>query len=196
MLGAHLAGEPVGTRGFEEREGPLRDLDDADLWDALLDRMVTLNDVAAAAEEADADTDVAWTGRTMKVPWFAEHMREELAATAQRLLADRGSVVVTDDRDLLDRVEVLRGRRHRLNLRSHLLAFRRRGSQELPDVVLRERRSVQFLGSGRIVRVERGHHLPVVAGRVDDRIHGVCRSNPRRGAQRHCRTTNRGCQFA
>ncbi|MEM6105679.1 maleylpyruvate isomerase N-terminal domain-containing protein [Mycobacterium sp. 050272] len=78
VLGAHLAGEPVGTRGFEEREGPLRDLDDADLWDALLDRMATLNDVAATAEEADADTDVAWTGRTMKVPWFAEHMREEL----------------------------------------------------------------------------------------------------------------------
>jgi hypothetical protein len=26
----------------------------------------------------EADMDVAWTGRTMKVPWFAEHMREEL----------------------------------------------------------------------------------------------------------------------
>src|SRR5262249_13752176 len=78
VLGAHLEGEPVGTRGFEEREGPLRDLDDADLWDALLDRMATLNDVAAAADEVDADTDVAWTGRTMKAPWFAEHMREEL----------------------------------------------------------------------------------------------------------------------
>jgi hypothetical protein len=78
VLGAHLEGEPVGTRGFEEREAPLRDLDDADLWDALTDRMATLNDVAAAAEEVPADTDVAWTGRTMKVPWFAEHMREEL----------------------------------------------------------------------------------------------------------------------
>jgi hypothetical protein len=55
VLGAHLEGEPVGTRGFEEREGPLRDLNDADLWDALTDRMATL-----------------------KVPWFAEHMREEL----------------------------------------------------------------------------------------------------------------------
>ena len=81
MLGGHLAGEPVGTRGFEEREGPLRDLDDADLRDALTERMATLSDVAAAAERiagVPADTDVAWTGRTMKVPWFAEHMREEL----------------------------------------------------------------------------------------------------------------------
>lgn len=78
VLGGHLAGEPVATRGFEEREGPLRALNDADLWDALLDRMATLNEVAVAAEAVPADTDVAWTGRTMKVPWFAEHMREEL----------------------------------------------------------------------------------------------------------------------
>jgi hypothetical protein len=78
VLGAHLGGEPVGTRGFEEREGPLRALNDADLWDALHDRMATLNEVAAAADDVPADTDVAWTGRTMKAPWFAEHMREEL----------------------------------------------------------------------------------------------------------------------
>ena len=78
VLGAHLEGESVGTRSFEEREGPLRALNDSDLWDALHDRMATLNDVAAAADGVPADTDVAWTGRTMKVPWFAEHMREEL----------------------------------------------------------------------------------------------------------------------
>lgn len=78
VLAAHLAGEAVGTRGFEEREGPLRALNDADLWDALLDRMATLSRTAAAADEVPQDTDVAWTGRTMKVPWFAEHMREEL----------------------------------------------------------------------------------------------------------------------
>ena len=78
VLGAHLEGEPVGTRGFEEREAPLRALNDADLWDALQDRMAALNEVAVAGDEVPADTDVPWTGRTMKVPWFAEHMREEL----------------------------------------------------------------------------------------------------------------------
>jgi hypothetical protein len=78
VLGAHLEGEPVGTRRFEEREGPLRALNDADLWDALRDRMATLNEVATAADDVPAETDVAWTGRTMKAPWFAEHMREEL----------------------------------------------------------------------------------------------------------------------
>ena len=78
MLGAHLGGEPVATRGFEEREAPLRALNDADLWDALEGRMAALNEVAVAGDAVPADTDVAWTGRTMKVPWFAEHMREEL----------------------------------------------------------------------------------------------------------------------
>src|ERR1700757_383725 len=62
VLGAHLGGEPVGTRGFEEREGPLRALNDADLWDALHDRMATLNEVAAAAEDVPPETDIAWTG--------------------------------------------------------------------------------------------------------------------------------------
>lgn len=78
VLGAHLRGEPVATRGFAEREGPLRALNDADLWDVLHDRMAALDEVAAAAEGVSADSDVAWTGRTMRVPWFAEHMREEL----------------------------------------------------------------------------------------------------------------------
>ncbi len=88
VLGAHLDGQPVATRGFEEREGPLRALNDADLWDALLDRMATLNDVAVAAEGVPADTDVAWTGRTMKVPWFAEHMREELVLHSWDITGD------------------------------------------------------------------------------------------------------------
>jgi Mycothiol maleylpyruvate isomerase N-terminal domain len=78
VLAAHLEGQPVSTRGFEEREGPLCAMNDTDLWDALHVRMATLNQVAAAGDEVPADTDVAWTGRTMKVPWFAEHMREEL----------------------------------------------------------------------------------------------------------------------
>ncbi len=48
-----------------------------DLWDALHDRMARLNEVAEAADVIPADTDVAWTGRTTKPPWFAEHIREE-----------------------------------------------------------------------------------------------------------------------
>jgi Mycothiol maleylpyruvate isomerase N-terminal domain len=88
VLGAHLEGEPVDTRPFEEREGPLRALDDGDLWDALHDRMATLDEVAAAAEAVSPDTDVAWTGRTMKVPWFAEHMREELVLHAWDITGD------------------------------------------------------------------------------------------------------------
>src|SRR6201996_6130312 len=78
VLGGHLAGEPVATRGFEEREAPLRAMNETDLWAALHTNMAMLNGVAEAADDIPAETDVAWTGRTMKVPWFAEHMREEL----------------------------------------------------------------------------------------------------------------------
>ena len=77
-LAGHLTGEPVKTRGFEEREAPYRDMNVDDLWDTLTRRMAELGDVARAGEQLPDDTDVAWTGRTMKVPWFAEHMREEL----------------------------------------------------------------------------------------------------------------------
>ena len=41
--------------------------------------MVELGRVAQAGQTGPADTDVAWTGRTMKVSWFAERMREEIA---------------------------------------------------------------------------------------------------------------------
>jgi hypothetical protein len=92
VLGAHLAGEPVDTRLFEEREGPLHAMNDADLWVALQDRMAKLNEVAAAADEIPADTDVGWTGRTMKVPWFAEHMREELVLHGWDITGDDGDI--------------------------------------------------------------------------------------------------------
>jgi hypothetical protein len=77
VLGAHLEGETVETRGFQ-REDPFRAMNDTDLWAALHEKMAMLNEVAEAADDVSANTDVAWTGRTMKVPWFAEHMREEL----------------------------------------------------------------------------------------------------------------------
>lgn len=79
VLAGHLTGEPVPTRGFEEREAPYRGLGDAALWSVLTRNMARLGEVASAGEELADDTDVAWTGRTMKVPWFAEHMRQELA---------------------------------------------------------------------------------------------------------------------
>lgn len=88
VLGGHLRGEPVRTRGFEEREAALRAMNDDDLWDALHDRMATLNEVADAADALPADTDVAWTGRTMKVPWFAEHMRQELVLHSWDITGD------------------------------------------------------------------------------------------------------------
>jgi hypothetical protein len=76
VLAGHLAGEPVETRGFD-REIPFRAMNDPDLWEALVDRMELPGRVVKAGEAVPA-VDVRWTGRTMKVPQFGEHMREEL----------------------------------------------------------------------------------------------------------------------
>lgn len=78
VLEGHLTGEPVETRAFEEREAQYRAMNDADLWSAFCVQMARLGQTAEAAEGLPDDTDIAWTGRTMKPLWFAEHMREEL----------------------------------------------------------------------------------------------------------------------
>ncbi len=88
VLGGHVRGEVVATRGFEDREAPYRAMTDAEVWAALLARMAELSEVVEAASAVPAHTDVAWTGRTMKVPWFAEHMREELVLHRWDLTGD------------------------------------------------------------------------------------------------------------
>jgi hypothetical protein len=89
VLGGHLDGKPVETRRFEEREAPFRAMSDDDLWCALVGRIEQLCDVnEAAIRDLGPDVDVAWTGRTMKVSWFAEHMREELVLHRWDLTGD------------------------------------------------------------------------------------------------------------
>jgi hypothetical protein len=57
VLGAHLAGEPVATRGFAEREASLRAMNETDLWAALHRNMAALNEVAEATDDVPADAD-------------------------------------------------------------------------------------------------------------------------------------------
>jgi hypothetical protein len=57
VLRAHLAGEPVATRGFAEREASLRAMNETDLWAALHRNMATLNEVAEATDGVPADAD-------------------------------------------------------------------------------------------------------------------------------------------
>jgi uncharacterized protein (TIGR03083 family) len=79
ILRAHLDGENIPpTRSFEEREPRYRNLDDTALERALAERINELAVVAERAMELDPDAFVPWTGRQMRVRWFAEHMREEL----------------------------------------------------------------------------------------------------------------------
>jgi uncharacterized protein (TIGR03083 family) len=98
VLEAHMAGNPVETRGFA-REEPYRAMaDDAELWSSFVTRCEHLVQVTdTASRQLPADTRVMWTGRSVSVPFFAEHMREELVlhrwdmsgddATARRALA-------------------------------------------------------------------------------------------------------------
>ncbi|ART73132.1 hypothetical protein BTO20_35395 [Mycobacterium dioxanotrophicus] len=79
VLAAQIEGEPVPTRGFEEREGPYRNMGDAELWAAFIARCEQLVEVSVAgAAELPAGTPIAWTGRTVTPGFFAEHMREEM----------------------------------------------------------------------------------------------------------------------
>jgi hypothetical protein len=79
VLEGHLKGHAVETRSFEEREAPYHAVADGELWSTLVSRMEHLADVSETAEtDLGPNADVAWTGRIMKVAWFAEHMREEL----------------------------------------------------------------------------------------------------------------------
>jgi uncharacterized protein (TIGR03083 family) len=89
VLAGALGRRSVPTRSFEEREAPYHAMSDADLWSALVRRVEQLCETSDAAMQAlGPETDVPWTGRTMKVAWFAEHMREELVLHGWDLTGD------------------------------------------------------------------------------------------------------------
>ncbi|MFJ8787691.1 maleylpyruvate isomerase N-terminal domain-containing protein [Streptomyces sp. NPDC102462] len=93
VLHGFLTGAPVETRGFE-REAPYRRMSDADLWAAFLARCARLTEIAAAAaQDLDPQAEVMWTGRIVKVPFFAEHMREELILHRWDLTGDDSTAV-------------------------------------------------------------------------------------------------------
>ena len=79
VLSRAVEGDSIPTRSFEERESPYRAMDNDSLWSTLVARVERLSEVSdAAVSTLGKSAEVAWTGRMMKVPWFAEHMREEL----------------------------------------------------------------------------------------------------------------------
>lgn len=93
VLQAYLAGTPVETRGFD-REAPYRRMSDSELWAAFMIRCEQLTEIAAAAaQDLAPDTEVMWTGRSVKVPFFAEHMREELILHRWDLTGDDRTAV-------------------------------------------------------------------------------------------------------
>jgi uncharacterized protein (TIGR03083 family) len=89
ILRAHVDGGPVPTtRPFEEREPQYRRLDDRALNRVLAERIDELAVVVDHAMDVDPDALVPWTGRTMRVRWFGEHMREELVIHRWDIVGD------------------------------------------------------------------------------------------------------------
>jgi uncharacterized protein (TIGR03083 family) len=94
VLGAHLDGHPVGTRGFDERELPYRALPDAELWSAFVTRCEQLVEVSAAAtHDLPPRTAITWTGRRVTPGFFAEHMREEMVLHRWDITGDDATAV-------------------------------------------------------------------------------------------------------
>jgi hypothetical protein len=89
VLAAHLAGRPVATRGFSEREGRYRAMNGIDLWRAFEANCERLADLAeAAVADLPADEEIQWTGRTVDPAFFAEHLREEMVLHRWDLTGD------------------------------------------------------------------------------------------------------------
>ncbi|WEO99561.1 maleylpyruvate isomerase N-terminal domain-containing protein [Streptomyces sp. FXJ1.172] len=93
VLRAFLDGSPVETRGFN-REAPFRRMSDSELWAAFLNHCEQLAEVAAAAaQDLSPETEIMWTGRSVRPPLFAEHMREELILHRWDLTGDDRTAV-------------------------------------------------------------------------------------------------------
>lgn len=93
VLRAFLAGAPVETRSFA-REATYRRMSDTELWAAFMTNCEQLTEIAAAAaQDLSPDTEVMWTGRSVQVPFFAEHMREELILHRWDLTGDDRTAV-------------------------------------------------------------------------------------------------------
>jgi uncharacterized protein (TIGR03083 family) len=94
VLGAHLDGDPVETRGFEERERPLGQMTDAQLWSAFVARCEQLVDMCdAATQDLPPDAAIMWTGRKVTPDLFAEHMREEMVLHRWDMTGDDATAV-------------------------------------------------------------------------------------------------------
>lgn len=92
VLAAHMAGQPVDTRGFEERERPYRAMTDGELWKAFADNCERLCDLAeAAVADLPADIAIGWTGRLVTPRFFAEHLRSEMVLHRWDLTDDDGT---------------------------------------------------------------------------------------------------------
>jgi uncharacterized protein (TIGR03083 family) len=139
-VAAHLAGNAVeiartveayaeqrpvpDTRGWDEREAPLRALDHATLLRRIVAETDRMNRVLAEVLAREPNAVVPWTQRQMRVASFGTHMRNEFALHRWDLVGD-------DDvsHDLLAQPELTK---HSVEVLGHILP--RQGLQAAPAV--------------------------------------------------------------
>lgn len=103
LAGESLAGLPVSaTRGLDQREQPLRALDDADLRRLLLSEGARLVTTLERLRAADPARIVPFTGWSMTLDQLHTHLRSELALHRWDLVGDDDT-----SRELLAQPELL-----------------------------------------------------------------------------------------
>jgi uncharacterized protein (TIGR03083 family) len=86
---AFAEGRPLGrTRTWDEREQPLRDLDLGTLLGRVEDRAAAVAAVVGQVLDRQADAELTWTGRTVRVAGFPTHLRSEDALHRWDLMGD------------------------------------------------------------------------------------------------------------
>jgi hypothetical protein len=92
----------VKTRTWEERERPLRGIDQATLLGRLKDRAIAASMAISHVLEEQPEAELTWTGRTVKIAGFPTHLRSEDALHRWDLVGDdETSYELLSQQDLL-----------------------------------------------------------------------------------------------
>jgi uncharacterized protein (TIGR03083 family) len=101
---AFAQGDPLNrTRGFEEREEPLRELDQPTLLQRIEQEAAALTSAIGGVLDTQPDAELPWTNRTVRVSGFSTHLRSESALHRWDLAGDDDiSSVLLSQQDLLE----------------------------------------------------------------------------------------------
>jgi Mycothiol maleylpyruvate isomerase N-terminal domain len=129
-LDPYLQGDPVPkTRGFDEREAPLRALGHGDLLVRLDGEEKRMRSLVADVLAERPESAIPWTGRQMQVAKFVPHLRNEHALHRWDMVGDDEASL-----DLLSQSDLTE---HSVEVLGHLLLVAGRAHDPEPDTEFR-----------------------------------------------------------